>query len=162
VQARRHFVDAARQRRGLGVDQPSRDAPAALAELGKKAAETGPQLIGDPAVEVLGCRADGAAGLLRALLRGCLSARLRCRIGRSLDDGLARFSEVLPSPEATRTDPLRRRPIQSLTQSGTSADGKEAPSSTNIHIRPRACLHGNLREGHVHLEPWSSVSATTR
>jgi hypothetical protein len=48
--------------------------------------------------------------------------------------------------------PLRlRRPSHSTTQLGASCASKRCGVSANCHISATTCLHGNFREGQVHL-----------
>ena len=139
-QARRHFVDAARQRAGLRVDQARRDASAALAEVAEKAREAGAQLIGDPDVEFLGRRVHGSAGVLRRAFGWLPFCALRLRVGRALGRRPWRAAlRLFASPDAAGgSAPLRRRPIQSLTQSGTSpALKRSAVLDEHPHQRER-------------------------
>jgi hypothetical protein len=58
--------------------------------------------------------------------------------------------------------PGRRRDIQTETQSGSGVAAKPPGFPAILNIRPMACLHGNLRLGHVHFEPPSLASMQTR
>lgn len=55
-----------------------------------------------------------------------------------------------------------RRASHSPTHSGGVPGVKGARCSAHRYSNPMTCLHGNLREGHVHLLPLSRASTMTR